>query len=154
MDDNGAVNVSYSKNVNFDNCSFSHLGATALRIRMTQNSNVIGNEFYDISGSAIALGDLSGSAAVWQMEAAKPSTHTTGIAIENNYIHKVATDYNSAAAVNLGHIKNTTVKNNEITDAAYAGIHFGWGWDVGTGFDSAGNFNETDFISIGTLMFL
>ena len=124
----GAVELHNVKNITFDNCDFSHLGSIALKMTgAVQNCNVIGNEFYELSGSAIALGDVASKE--WNVRyPTEEKYYITDNLIANNYIHKVATDYYSAAAICAGFPKNTVIRNNELTDGSYSGMHTGWGW--------------------------
>lgn len=124
----GAVELKNVKNITFDNCDFSKLGAIALKMTgAVQNCTVVGNEFYDLSGSAIALGDVSSNE--WNVRYPPEEKYDiTDNLIANNYIHKVATDYYSAAAICAGFPKDTVIRNNELTDGSYSGMHTGWGW--------------------------
>lgn len=124
----GAVELKNVKNITFDNCDFSRLGSIALKMTgAVQNCSVIGNEFYELSGTAIALGDVSSNE--WNVRyPTEKKYYITDNLIANNYIHKVATDYYSAAAICAGFPKNTVIRNNELTDGSYSGMHTGWGW--------------------------
>ncbi len=124
----GAVELKNVRNITFDNCDFSRLGSIALKMTgAVQNCNVIGNEFYELSGTAIALGDVSSKE--WNVRyPTEKKYYITDNLIANNYIHKVATDYYSAAAICAGFPKNTVIRNNELTDGPYSGMHTGWGW--------------------------
>ena len=128
----GAVELYDVKNITVDNCDFSKIGSMALKMTgAVQHCDVIGNEFYDIAGTAIALGDMISKDARPQAQIVNPTLekyYVTDDLIANNYIHKVATEYYSAAAISATYPKNTTIRNNEITDCPYSGIHTGWGW--------------------------
>ena len=50
--------------------------------------------------------------------------------ITNNYIHHVAVEYESAAAISIGHPRNVRIANNEICYFPYSGMHIGYGWDA------------------------
>ena len=50
------------------------------------------------------------------------------INVTNNYIHHVADDYWSAAAISAGHPRNSTIMHNEICNIPYSGMHIGYGW--------------------------
>lgn len=124
----GAVELQNARNITFDGCDFSRIGSIALKMTgATQSCSVIGNEFYELSGSAVAVGDVASSA--WNVRyPTEEKYYLTDILVANNYIHKVATDYNSAAAICAGFPKNTVIRNNELTDGSYSGMHTGWGW--------------------------
>lgn len=125
----GVIDVKYANNVNFTNNKFTRLGTTALRfLDGTKNSNIIGNEFYDLSSGAINVGDPSTAPAY------RYPTETNKleyIRVENNYIHNVARDHWSAAAISAGNPANTTFSHNEICNIPYSAFHIGYGWDSG-----------------------
>lgn len=113
--------------ITVDNCDFNHIGSIALKMNgAAQQCNIIGNEFFDISGTAIAVGDHD--ATYWNVRYPGDSLAIKDNLIANNYVHKVGTDYQSAAAVSAGFPVNTTIRNNELVDGPYCGIHTGWGW--------------------------
>ncbi len=129
----GAVEFLNVNNITVDNCDFSKIGSLALKMfGGVQNCEVVGNEFYDIAGSALALGEVeaSGDYANWDpRHPENEGQHVTDNVIANNYIHKIATEYRSAAALSAGYPKNTVIRNNELCDGSYTGIHIGWGWN-------------------------
>lgn len=128
----GAVEVLNGKNILFDNCDFKGLGSVGLAFSGgIDGCKAVGNEFTDISASAIMLGDVSTQAPkkAWSSDAPYNYIQTVqNCEISNNYIHKVATDFNSTAGISVGFPRNTVIRNNEITDVSYSGIHVGWGW--------------------------
>jgi len=128
----GAVEVYDASHITFDNCDFARIGSMGLKMTgAIQYSNIIGNEFYDISGNALALGDVSHADAAHKNQIINPTHkryYVSDNLIANNYIHKVSTDYYSAAALSVGFPVNTTIRNNEITDCPYSGMHTGYGW--------------------------
>ena len=121
----GALHFNNVHNLGFDNCDFAHLGGNALvMVGAVQNCDIIGNEFYEISGNAINMGDVNNGAYAPDGE----KYFVCDNEISNNYIHKIADDYYSGAGIVAGYPKDTVIKNNEIADAPYCGIHTGWGW--------------------------
>ncbi len=129
----GAIDVTYADNIDFLNCDFTRLGITALRILDgSDNCDVTGNEFYYISGSAVNIGDpYQGT-----YDKSSSSTKTDekyildNINVTNNYIHHVAHDFWSAAAISAGHPRNSTIMHNEICNIPYSGMHIGYGWST------------------------
>jgi len=126
----GAIEVTDSRNIVFENCGFSKLGITALKMTgAIQDCNVNANEFYDISGSAVSLGEPNTS----NQNIVNPTLEKYMIKnnnITNNYIHRIGVDYMSAAAISAGFPKNTNISHNEIFDTPYSGMHIGYGWDT------------------------
>lgn len=123
-----AIMVRNAQNVNFQYCTFRRLGITALQmLGGIRNCSVIGNHFYDISGTAITLGDSD-----YEVEnISNPKDgkyYISNNKISDNYIHNVAVDYKSAAAISAGFPKNTEISHNDIGEAPYSGFHIGFGW--------------------------
>ena len=128
-----AIMVRNAENVNFKYCTFRRLGITALQMfGGIRKCNVIGNHFYDISGTAITLGETDYS--IENIVNPKESKYyVTNNKISNNYIHHVAVDYKSASAISVGFPKNTEISHNDIGEVPYSGFHIGLGWsDVKT----------------------
>ena len=126
-----AVTVTKANSIHFTDCTFTRLGITALKmVKGVQNSPVVGNRFYDISGSAISIGDPQ----YQDTEIVNPSDVRMlmkNCDILNNYIHDVAVDYNSAAAISVGFAADMDLSYNEIFDAPYSAFHIGYGWTAG-----------------------
>ena len=126
-----AVEVSYSSNINFENCRFQHLASTGLDYQKgVHNSNITGNLFRDIGGNAILSGVFSDEA----MEAHLPYNPTdkreitTDITISNNLITDVANEDWGCVGIAAGFVRNGTIEHNDISDVPYTGISIGWGW--------------------------
>ncbi len=121
-----AVEVQNGHNINFTNCDFNRLGITALKMTgAIQNCDVVGNEFCEISGSAINLGDVVGENVIRPPE---EKYYITENNITDNYIHNFGVEFKSAAGISAGFPKNTNISHNEIYCGAYSGMHIGYGW--------------------------
>lgn len=125
-----AIVVSKANGVCFEECTFTRLGITAVKmIEGVQNSHFIGNHFYDISGGAINIGD-----PLWMNNDVVNPTDIRKIMkncdVMNNYIHDVAVDYLSAAAVSLSWGADMDFCHNEIFNIPYSGFHIGYGWNI------------------------
>lgn len=123
-----AVTVKRANTVLFTDCTFTRLGISALKmVEGVQNSTVSGCKFYDISGSAINVGDPytndpdNYNPTDWRKMMKNND-------ILNNYIHDIAVDYMSAAAVSVGFADYMDMKYNEIFDIPYSAFHIGYGW--------------------------
>ncbi len=123
-----AVTVRRANTVLFTNCNFTRLGITALKmVEGVQNSTVKGCRFYDISGSAINVGDPYTN----NPDNYNPSDWRKMMKnndILNNYIHDIAVDYMSAAAISVGFADYMDMMYNEIFDIPYSAFHIGYGW--------------------------
>lgn len=125
-----AIDIDCAKNIDFYNCTFTKLGINGIRIFWNvQDCDIVGNEFYDISGSAINVGDVFSGEFGWRTDLAR-GANIKNINISNNYIHHVAKDYWSAAAIGVSWAKDTTISHNEICNIPYTAIHVGYGWEA------------------------
>jgi len=122
----GAVTVEAANSIWFTGCTFTRLGINGLQmINGVQDSMIIGNHFYDISGNAINIGDPDTGAA---------NAHAQGLNIMqnndilNNFIHNIGVDYGSSAAISVGFAADMDMNHNEIFDIPYSGWHIGYGW--------------------------
>ena len=103
-------------------------------IRCIQDCRIYTNRFYDISGSAVNVGEP----ATGKIDNAYPNNFNYLPAHEkyyirnnniiNNYIHHTAVDYRSAAAISAGFPIDMEIAYNTISDTAYSGMHIGYGW--------------------------
>ncbi len=114
----GATNVVFEDNV------FAHLGASGLALDSGSVScQVVGNQFFDISATAVRIGDVStpnpSSAAQDRLNS-----------VVNNHVHDVPIEYRSAVGVMAGYVSGLTVRNNEIANLPYSAVSLGWGWGV------------------------
>ena len=121
-----AVEVTNGHNIDFTNCNFNRMGITALKmVGAIQHCDIVGNEFCEISGSAINLGDVTGENVIRPPE---EKYYITDNNITDNYIHNYGVDFKSAAGISTGFPKNTNISHNEIYCGAYSGMHIGYGW--------------------------
>ncbi|MDF2922261.1 MAG: hypothetical protein K0R57_1175 [Paenibacillaceae bacterium] len=122
-----AVTVEHAQAVNFERNVFTRLGVTGLKlVNGVQNSMIRGNTFYDISGSAINVGDPYISAA--NANPTDPLMQMRNNDVLSNYIHDIGVDYMSAAAISAGFPLNMDISHNEIFNIPYSGLHIGYGW--------------------------
>ncbi|MDF2836159.1 MAG: hypothetical protein K0Q63_1799, partial [Paenibacillus sp.] len=124
-----AITVERAFMVNFERNVFTRLGITALKlVGGVQDSLIRGNAFYDISGSAINVGDPATAAANSNPSDARLVMRNNDVI--DNYIHDIGVDYMSAAAISAGFPLDMDIRNNEIFNVPYSGMHIGYGWDT------------------------
>ena len=122
----GAIEFENAHNIEISDCSFTHMGSIAIKMwGAIQNCNIEENEFYDISASALAIGEVGDTEEIYNPVEEKSIKDIT---VKNNYIRKYGVDYHSSAAIGLGYLKDSEISHNEICDGMYSGIHYGWGW--------------------------
>jgi hypothetical protein len=120
------------KNVVFSRNVFKHLGSTALDLHYgSSHCEVVGNVFYDISGTAISQARLSDPDVPIHTpyNPTDPRDRSVNDVIQNNYIHSVGFDYGGAIGILCGYTTGVTIEHNELHDLAYTGISVGWGWN-------------------------
>ena len=124
-----AVEIDSVKGLTVKDCTFRHLGGAGLKMTgAVQNSLIEGNEFYDISGGAILLGEPD----VTDENVYCPKDKRYAIQnnrVNNNYIHSIGVEYRSAAGISAGFPTDTEFCHNELFDMPYSGFHIGYGWD-------------------------
>lgn len=128
-----AIELEYGEGISFEDCRFTKMGITALRItKSCHNTLVKGCEIGDISGGGISIGDPEfrspESKGNYLPEKTEDAIMNTRIC--QNYIHDTAVEYMSAAALSAAFTVNTEISNNEILNCPYSGLHIGYGWNV------------------------
>lgn len=122
------ANVSFTaaRSIRFERNTFTRLGATALAFETgSQDNQVIGNRFYDISGIAIRIGGTTEEDRLYNQAAVRNNI------IANNLIHDIGLEFFGAPAIFLGFTSDTVVSHNELSYLPYSGISVGWGWGHG-----------------------
>ncbi|HKO78982.1 MAG TPA: right-handed parallel beta-helix repeat-containing protein, partial [Chitinophagaceae bacterium] len=126
-----AVEISFADQTGFESCRFERLASTGLDYHKgVHNSNIKGNLFKDIGGTAILAGVYSDEA----MEIHLPYNpkDERGVCdqllVSSNLITDVANEDWSCVGIGLGYTRNSTVEYNEVENVSYTGISMGWGW--------------------------
>lgn len=128
-----SVSVEYSKDISFESCEFSNLGATAIHLaRGCKNNSIKNCTIHSIAGGGIIVGHFEDKDA--HPEDEKEINFNT--LIENNKIYDIGLIHNGACGVLAGYVNSVKIYNNLIYNIAYTGISVGWGW---TSIDPAGN---------------
>lgn len=130
--------------------TFTHLGGAGLDVYYgSQNDLIQGNEFSDISASAIQLGSTDDPEPA-DVDAG-PSEINSGDVVTDNYIHNVANQYLGGVGIFIGYASGAQITHNQIDDVPYTAISMGWGgWHVnvvGSGSDADPNINAGNVIS-------
>lgn len=127
-----AVYVNGANGVVFKDCSFSHLGSTALDYHQYTSGGKVENcTFTDIGGTAI----LAGAFATEAHEAHLPYDPSdrreicTGLTIKGNSISDAANEDWGCVGIGAGYVRGIVIEDNEISNVSYTGISLGWGWN-------------------------
>lgn len=129
----GVIEGRYAWYIDFTNNEFTRLGASGLNMyNGVKYCNVTGNEFHDISGHAMIIGDMRTSA-----NPGNAAEYTELCSVTNNYVHDVGTDYKGCAAITVGFARDSVFNHNEIANIPYSGYHISWGWGA---YDTSGTY--------------
>ena len=122
MLDVSAVTVRNANEVYFTNCTFQHLGATALDYESIESGKIEHCTFEDIGGTAI----LAGSFAESPREVHRPyddlSDKCLGLIIQQNTIHDAANEDWGAVGIGVGYARDCMIIGNTVSHVNYSGI--------------------------------
>ena len=127
-----AVRVEWGRQITFQNCSFSHLAATALDLAVgVKGVSVTECRFTDIGGTALMAGSFSEGG----MEVHRPfrlaegeAAYCDSLLILRNTISDAANEDWGAVGIGCGYVRNTSIIDNTLSNLNYSGICVGWGW--------------------------
>lgn len=127
------VRLHAAKSIRFERCTFTRLGGMGLDIEYGSQDNVVsGCRFYDVSGTAIQVGDVqTHDHHPWDERLVVKNNR-----VVNNYIHHCGAEFQDSIGVFAGYTQGTVIAHNEICNLPYSGISAGWGWgeeDSGSG---------------------
>jgi hypothetical protein len=122
-----------ARSIRFHRCTFTKLGGGGIDLEHGSQDNVIsGCHFFDISGTAIQIGDVLKD----DHHPDDPRKIVKNNSVTNNYIHDCGVEYWGSVGVFAGYTEGTVIAHNEIADLPYSGVSVGWGWgeeDAGGG---------------------
>jgi hypothetical protein len=123
----------HAHDIRFDRCAFTRLGGAGVDIEQgSRDCQMIGCRFWDISGSAIQIGDVLKNDHHPEDERLIVRDN----AVRNCLIRHCCLEYKGGVGVFVGYTQRTTVDHNEISNLPYSGVSVGWGWgeeDAGGG---------------------
>lgn len=122
-----AVSITRAERVNFQGCTFTHLGATALDyVSDCNDCDITRNMFTDIGGTALMCGSFGEGAT----EQHHPFDFTSceRFNIDTNVIHDCTVEDWGGVGIGCGYVRDFTIRNNAVSRVNYSGICIGWGW--------------------------
>ncbi len=122
-----------AENCRFERCTFTRLGGAGLDLEHGSCHNLVHDcSFYDISGSAIQIGNVD----TLSHHPADPRWLVSNNTVANNRIHHIGVEYEDSVGIFAGYTRGTVVAHNELDHLPYSGVSLGWGWgeqDAGAG---------------------
>ena len=119
------VVVDAGHRIRFHGCTFAALGGAGLDLQNGSQSNTVsGCHFYDISGTAIQVGDVTSE----DHHPSDPRRVVKGNRITNNNIQRIGVEYTGSVGIFYGYTDGTVIAHNDISSVPYSGVSGGWGW--------------------------
>lgn len=126
-----AIKVNCARHIDFNGCTFQHLGATGVDYERAVSESAIENcLFTDIGGTALMVGAFpdGGFETHVPYRPFHEKELCTDILIRNNLIKEVTNEDWGGVGIGAGYVKNITIAHNEVCHLNYSGICVGWGW--------------------------
>lgn len=115
------ITVSMAKDLIFQNNRFMHLGSNAIAFdNSVEESDILYNRFYDISGSAIVIGSVN------VINNSKDHEICKKIRIRQNYIEKAGAEYECSPGITVYYASRIDIINNTLKNLPYSGISYGF----------------------------
>jgi hypothetical protein len=127
-----AVTVSGSGNINFEGCTFEHLGYSGLDyLEGTVSGQVKNCIFTDIAGNGLVAGSFSPASFETHLPYNPQNLRDvcTGLEISNNFFTDIANEDWGCVGIGAGYVSDFRILNNEINEVSYMGVSLGWGWN-------------------------
>lgn len=120
-DIHGAVRVNDASYVQFDHCTFSHIGDYALEVQEAVSYMTVSHcNFTDLGAGGITIYGVN------EVPATDNVNHD--LVITDNYIGHWGLIHTNGIGVVMRYAYDSTIAHNEITDGCYSGVSVGWRW--------------------------
>jgi len=132
----GMINLRYTNDVKILENAFINGGSWGIMEYAGSDHNTYaGNHFQYLAAGGICLGNLTTAASFYDL-----ATGTSAYdVVRSNLVDNVGYSYRDAVPILGGNIKYVTITRNEVRNAPYTGISFGWGWTDSSSLDSHDN---------------
>ncbi|MCB0669947.1 MAG: right-handed parallel beta-helix repeat-containing protein [Saprospiraceae bacterium] len=126
-----AIHTMWCENIVFEDCSFQHLGGSAIHLgTATRDCQISRSHLADISGNGIMIGEGQhrkvDEEAWWKIV---PEQVASGNKIDHCTITSIGRQFYGAVAIWCGLTANSTISNNHIYAVPYSGVSVGWMWN-------------------------
>lgn len=137
----GNVAMHTVSHVSIINCTFAHLGATALVVDSgSQNVLISNNTFQDLSCGGVYVGNDNDANVT---DVTRQDAHYV---VSNNLFTNIPVEYRDCAALCGGYIENITISHNTIINNSNTGISLGWGWSRDEATNAANNLIDSNYV--------
>lgn len=118
-----AIELNYTRNIAFKECTFAHTGAYAIWIKeLCHDARVEKCYIYDVGAGGVRIG----------LTTYKNSDEvTSGCIIDNNIIRGGGQEIAEGVGIAVHHSAGNSITHNDISDFTYSGISMGWKWGYG-----------------------
>ncbi|MFM2293397.1 MAG: hypothetical protein RIS29_3210 [Bacteroidota bacterium] len=127
-----AVTVAGARTINFEGCTFEHMGYSGLDyVEGTIGGQVTNCIFTDIAGNGLVAGSFSPASLETHLPYNPMDLRDvcTGLQVSNSLFADVTNEDWGCVAIAAGYVAGMRILNNEISDVSYSGISLGWGWN-------------------------
>lgn len=120
------VSLRTATNIHLQGNTFVHLGGAGLSFEWgSQDNEVVGNRFEDISGIAVTIGDVT------HQEDHHPTDTRTVVknhSVHDNFVTGAGAEFFDSPGIWAGYTDGTVIEHNDLFFLPYTGISVGWGW--------------------------
>lgn len=125
----GAIEITYSDNINFKNCDFENIGVAAIRFFSgAKNCSVESCYFGNTGAEAVYIG---GRFMLGEDVTNSADDLAENISVRNCEIEKYGRRFFGACGIIITYCDRADIANNEIHDGFYSGISAGFMWLFG-----------------------
>ena len=118
-----SVSFDHAEGIVLERNKFTRLGGDALLLARGRSNLVVGNEFTDLSSSAIVLNaPRIPSGQRGDVSPLDPDQVADGNQVVNNWIHGIGVEYRGGVGMLVLASRNTTIAHNQINDVPHNGI--------------------------------
>ena len=119
----GAIELNFTKNISFNNCTFKSSGGYAIWIKeQSHGTTVRGCYIHDCGAGGIRIGLTTYK---------NGESITSGNTIDNNIIKECGKEIAEGVGIAIHHSADNNITHNDISYLFYSGISMGWRWGYG-----------------------
>lgn len=127
-----AVEVSYGRNVMFNNCSFTHLGGSGIDfVEGCKGGGIDSCSFSDIAMNGLVCGSFSPAGLETHLPYQPEDLRVVcdSQSVSNSLFTDIGNEDWGCCAITAGYVSDMRITDNTIHDIPYTGISLGWGWN-------------------------